>query len=110
MIVKEYQATCFDFGLRINEMQKQAYGVCRLVEDGDREPFVVAEEELLCWLYADVGRRTAHVSRVFEALRKAVFLDQDFTFTTKIKIYLACLLSVLMYGTKCWNIPRKHLK
>ena len=59
----------------------------RLVEDGDREPFVVDGEDLHCWLSADLRSKIAHASRDFKALRKAIFLDQDFTFTTKIKIY-----------------------
>ena len=54
-------------------------------------------------------RRIAQASKAFGALRKAVFLDKNLTLTTKRKVYQACVLSVLLYGSECWTPLRKHI-
>ena len=114
-----------DFGLTVNNFKTKHMVFGRLVEDGDREPIAV-DGGVICSfeefpffgsmitnfgrMDTDVKRRIAHGSKAFKALRKAIFLDKDFTLTTKKKIYLACVLSVFMYGTECWNPLWKHLK
>ena len=57
---------------------------------------------------ADVENRTAKASRAFGALRKAVFLDKALSLCTKRKVYQACAMSVLLYGTQCWVPLKKH--
>ena len=52
---------------------------------------------------ADIDRRTAHASRAFGALRKAVFNNKDLRLETKHKVYQACVLSVLLYGSESWS-------
>ena len=58
----------------------------------------------------DVERRISQASKAFGALRKAVFLDKNLTLTTKRKVFKACVLSVLLYGSECWTPLRKHIK
>lgn len=58
----------------------------------------------------DVDRRVAQASRAYGTLGKAVFLDKHLRLTTKGKIYNACVLSVLLYGTECWVLLRKQEK
>ena len=50
------------------------------------------------------------VSRAFGALRRVVLLDKNLKLVTKRKIYLACILSVLMYGSMCWIPLKKHVR
>ena len=59
---------------------------------------------------AEVDRRIASASRVFGALHSAVFKDRHLNITTKRKVYQACALSVLLYGSECWTLLRKHHK
>ena len=38
----------------------------------------------------------------------AVFKDRHLNTNTKRKVYGACVLSVLLYGSECWTLLRKH--
>ena len=58
----------------------------------------------------DVDRRVAQASKAFGALRKSVFLDKSLSLATKRRLYNACVLSVLLYGSECWFSLRKHEK
>ena len=58
----------------------------------------------------DVERRVMQASRAFGCLRRAVFKDRDLTVRTKINVYQACVLSVLLYGSECWTLLRKHTR
>ncbi len=84
----------------------------RIAEDSDRDPIEVdggmidsvREFPYLGSLIADSGRidvekSIAKASRDFGALRKAVFQDKNLTLVTKRKVYQACVLSVLLYGS-----------
>ena len=55
-------------------------------------------------------KRIAQASRAFGALRKAVFSDNNLKLETKRKIYQACILPVLLYGSECWIPLRKHIR
>ena len=58
----------------------------------------------------DVEKRIYQASRAFGALCKTVFMYRDLTTETKRKVYQACVLSVLLYGSECWTPLRKHLQ
>ena len=58
----------------------------------------------------DMSRRIAQASKAFGALRRSVFMDKDLRVTTKCKVYQACVLSVLLYGSECWTPLKKQLK
>ena len=58
----------------------------------------------------DVEKRIAQASRAFGALRKSVLLDSDLNISTKCKVYQACVLSVLLYGSECWTLLKKNLR
>ena len=58
---------------------------------------------------ADVEERIAQASRAFGALHKAVFSDNNHKSETKRKIYQACILPVLLYGSECWIPLRKYI-
>ena len=58
-------------------------------------------------LDAEVDRRVANTSKAFGALHRAVFGD---TLAVKRKLYNSCVLSILLYGSECWTLLRRHLK
>ena len=58
----------------------------------------------------DVDKRIAQASKAFGTLRKAVFMDKNLSIKTKRKVYQACVLSVLLYGSECWIPLGKHLR
>ncbi len=59
---------------------------------------------------SEVDRRIKQASKAFGSLRKAVFADRDLSLKTKRKIYLACVLSILLYGAECWTLLRRDKK
>ena len=48
----------------------------------------------------DVDGRIVKAFKTFGALRKAVFEDKNLTTLTKRKVYDACVLSTLLYGSE----------
>ena len=56
----------------------------------------------------DVDRRIAQASRAFGALCKPVFNNRDIE--TKCRIYQACVLSMLLYGSESWTPLRRDLR
>ena len=85
------------------------------LDGGDIE--VVSEFPYLGSLIADSGRmdvdmdrQVAQASKAFGARRKSVFLDKSLSLATKRRLYNACVLSVLLYGSECWIPLRKHEK
>ena len=94
---------------------------CDLTEE-DRMPLVIDDNNIECVsefpyldsLIADSGRldvnvenRIASASKVFGALRHAVFDNSHLSTVTKRHVYGACVLSVLIYGSECW-VPLKN--
>ena len=57
----------------------------------------------------DVERRILKVSQAFEALRNPVFRDKNLNLNAKIKVYQACVLSILLYDTECWIPLKRHI-
>ena len=55
---------------------------------------------------AELDRRLARASRAFGALC-CVFDDQQLSLRTRRMVYLACVVSLLLYGTECWPILRR---
>ena len=58
----------------------------------------------------DVDRRNRKPSKTLGALLKAVFEDKNLTTLTKRKVYDACVLSTLLYGSESWTPLKKHLQ
>ena len=57
-----------------------------------------------------VDKRIANESKAFGALRQAVFKNKHLIVATMRRIYNACMLSVLLYGSECWVPLRRDLK
>ena len=90
----------------------------------DRAPIAVGDSEVECVeqfpylgslvtsggrIDAEVDCRLANASKAFGAMRRAVFKDCHLTVTTKRRVYEACVLSILLYGSECWTPLRRHL-
>ena len=80
------------------------------IESVDEFPYLGSMITASGRMDVDVEKRIAQASRAFGALRKAVFMDRDLKLETKRKIYQACVLSVLMYGSECWVPLRRHVQ
>ena len=124
-VTREYQASAMDFGLTVSIEKTKFMAVGWGVTDSDLEPISVNggtvehvhEFPYLGSLIAEDGRidreidrRIANASKAFGALRQPVFCDKILSIHTKRKIYQACVLSVLLYGSECWTPLRRHLK
>ena len=63
-----------------------------------------------CNLTCEVQRRVALASSSFGRLAGRVFLNRDLRISTKVAVYRAVCISVLLYGVETWVPYRKHLK
>ena len=57
---------------------------------------------------ADVNTRIAKASAAFGALRKGVFSAKGINLKTKGKVYMALVVSILLYGSECWALRKKE--
>ena len=113
-----------DFGLSLSIPKTKVMAVGRLVTEEDKQPLAVGDAEIESVkvfqylgsqvdssgrMTVDVDKRIAQASKAYGALKKAVFRDHDLTISTKRKVYQACVLSVLLYGSECWVPLKKDL-
>ncbi|XP_076038445.1 uncharacterized protein LOC143023730 [Oratosquilla oratoria] len=61
-------------------------------------------------LTSEVQRRIGLASASFGRLSHRVFMNRDLAITTKISVYKAVCLSILLYGSESWVLYRRHLK
>ena len=121
---EKYMMVANDFGLTLSIPKTKSMPVGREVTPEDMTPLIVGGEEIESvsefpylgsvvssdgQVELDVSRQIAQASRAFGALRKSAFMDKD-QVTTKRKVYQACVLSVLLYGSECWTPLKKQLK
>ena len=60
-------------------------------------------------LDAEIYRRIAKASTAFGKLEKRVWSDRGTTTNTKLGVYEACVLTVLLYGSETWTTYRHHV-
>ena len=60
-------------------------------------------------LDAEISRRIAKVSTAFGKLEKRVWSDRGITTNTKLSVYEACVLTILLYGSETWKTYRQHV-
>ena len=58
----------------------------------------------------DVGIRIDKASRAFGALRQSVFSNKDVRLEMKGRIYVALILTILLYGSECWFLREQELQ
>ena len=127
-ILWEYMDVTGAFGLQVSLVKTKLMVAGCAVWEEERTPILVGDDEIesvgkftyLGSLIDNKGRMDAEVdrritgasgaSKAFGALRSAVFKDRHLNTTTKRIVYQACVLSVLLYGSECWMLLRKHHK
>ena len=118
-----YQETSRKFGLTVNTIKTKHMVVGREATSSDEEslpvhggtiasvnqfPYLGSVVDASGKVDADVDRRITQASSAFGALRKPVFMDRDLNLATKRIVYQACVLSVLLYGSECWTLLKRH--
>ena len=116
----EYVQVASDFGLTVSIPKTKVMVTGSDVTDADRAPLYIDDSnivESVCEfpylgsvveasgrMGRDIDRRIAQASKAFGTLHKPVFSDKDLLVQTKRKIYQACVLSILLYGSECWTL------
>ena len=109
-----------DFGLTVSIPKTKVMVTGSEATDADRAPLYIDDfniVELVCEfpylgsvveasgrIGRDIDRRIAQASKAFGTLHKSVFSDNNLLVQTKQKIYQACVLSILLYGSECWTL------
>jgi hypothetical protein len=57
----------------------------------------------------DVNSRIESAAKAFGALRKCLFMSNNVSATAKRGVYIAIILSILLYGCECWSLTEKIL-
>ena len=63
-----------------------------------------------CKLDTEINHRICQASRSLGRLQTRVFKNHNLSIPTKIKVYTAVCLSILLYGSESWTIYARHLK
>ena len=114
--IRTFASVAASFGLTVN-FTKTKFMCCGAhISEEDRRPLLVQGqliEHVSSFVYLgsllspdsrvglEVGRRLASASRAFGALR-CVFDDHNLSLKTKRMLYVACVVSILLYGAECW--------
>ena len=57
----------------------------------------------------DVCSRIESASKTFGALRKCLFTSNNISVDAKRVVYVAVILSMLLYGCECWPLTEKAM-
>ena len=63
-----------------------------------------------CKLDSEINYRISQASRAFGRLQTRVFKNQNLKTQTKIGVYSAVCLSILLYGSEAWTLYARHLR
>ena len=56
---------------------------------------------------ADVDARIASASSAFAKLKPLVFKNKNISIEAKRAAYVACVLTILLYGSECWALTKR---
>ena len=56
---------------------------------------------------ADVDARIAAASSAFAKLKPLVFKNKNISIEAKRAAYVACVLTILLYGSECWALTKR---
>ena len=121
LIMDIFSRACLVFGLTINLKKTkvmytppigQAYVEPNITVEGNRlgvvDSFVYLGSTLSRngSLDVEISSRIAKASTAFGKLEKRVWSDRGITTNTKLSVYEACVLTVLLYGSETWTTYR----
>ena len=124
LIMDIFSRACLAFGLTINLKKTkvmytppigQVYVEPNITVEGNRlgvvDSFVYLGSTLSRngSLDAEISSRIAKASTAFGKLEKRVWSDRGITTNTKLSVYEACVLTVLLYGSETWATYRQHV-
>ena len=124
LIMDIFSRACLAFGLTINLKKTkvmytptigQVYVEPNITVEGNRlgvvNSFVCLGSALIRngSLDAEISRRITKASTAFGKLEKRVWSDRDITTNTKLSVYEACVLTVLLCGFETWTTYRHHV-
>lgn len=126
LFMTQVDEACNKFGLTISfkktEVLKQATGavnrgekVSIALEQGelkvvDRFTYLGSTVKEDASLDTEISMRLKKAGSAFGRLWKRVWKQGDITRTTKIAVYKACILSILLYACQTWNMYQRHLQ
>ena len=124
LIMDIFSRACLSFGLTIN-LKKTKVMYTPPIGQVYVEPNITVEDNRLgvvdSFVYlgstlsrngsldAEISSRVAKASTAFGKLEKRVWSDRGITTNTKLSVYEACVLTVLLYGSKTWTTYRQHV-
>ena len=113
-LVDSFSDACNDFGLRISlkktEIMSQGDTQDPIISIGEHRLETVTSFTYLgrtvtsnLNLNTEINKRIGKAAGVMRKLRSRVWENSKLEVKTKIAVYRACVLSVLMYGSECWT-------
>ena len=63
-----------------------------------------------CSLDKEITSRIGKASSAFGKLRSRVYLNRELSLTTKVSVYCAIVLSILLYGCETWTLYSRQMK
>ncbi|XP_076055272.1 uncharacterized protein LOC143033669 [Oratosquilla oratoria] len=63
-----------------------------------------------CELEPEIQNRTRQATVSFGKLRERIYTNRDLTVKTKVKVYVAICLSILLYGSESWTLYSKQVR
>ena len=113
-LISQFGHACKEFGLNISIKKTNVTG-----QDTPAPPSISIDDELLevtdhftylgstvssnLSLDVEIDRRIAKAAAVMSKLSKRVWANGQLTMNTKLKVYQACILSTLLYGSESWT-------
>ena len=113
-LISQFAHACKEFGLTISIKKTNVMG-----QDTPAPPSISIDDELLevtdhftylgstvssnLSLDAEINRRIAKAAAVMSKSSKRVWANGQLTMNTKLKVYQACVLSTLLYGSESWT-------
>ena len=63
-----------------------------------------------CSLDKEINQRIGRAAATYGNLRSRIFENKNIKLSTKISVYAAVCLSILLYGSETWTVYRRHIK
>ena len=112
-MLNSFSGACKEFGLTISIKKTQVMGLNipappelyidnQLLEAVDVFPYLGSIIAANSSLAPEIKRRIAKASSTLARLSKRVWDNKKLTTETKMKVYQACVLSTLLYGSESW--------
>lgn len=113
-LMDRFALACKEFGLTISIKKTNVMG-----QDIPAPPSITIDNEMLevtdkfvylgsvitsgLSLDSEIDKRLAKAASVMAGLSKRVWSNNQLTLNTKLKVYQACVLSTLLYGSEAWT-------